>query len=92
MVTTTILCPACQSDKVIKFGKTLENKQRYCCKEMSCQKNTFLWDYTYNGRLPGIKEKIIDMALNGSGVRDTVRVLKVSINTVISTLKKKRAS
>ncbi|WP_341786696.1 IS1-like element transposase [Rickettsia endosymbiont of Cantharis rufa] len=28
------------------------------------------------------------MSINGSGVRDTVRVLKVSINTVIRVLKK----
>ena len=32
----------------------------------------------------GTAEKIIEMALNGSGVRGTSRVLKVSINTVIS--------
>ncbi|CDW88504.1 UNKNOWN [Stylonychia lemnae] len=35
----------------------------------------------------------IEMAINGSGVRDTVRVLKVGINTVIRSLKKvKRAT
>ena len=38
----------------------------------------------------GIKEKIIDMAINGSGIRDTARVLKIDKNTVISTLKKKK--
>ena len=30
------------------------------------------------------------MALNGSGIRDTARVLRVSPTTVINTLKKKR--
>ncbi|CDL84577.1 hypothetical protein XCR1_1980007 [Xenorhabdus cabanillasii JM26] len=34
-----------------------------------------------------MKERIIDMAMNNSGVRDTARVLKVGINTVIRTLK-----
>ncbi len=34
-----------------------------------------------------MKEQIVEMALNGSGVRGTVRVLKVGINTVIRTLK-----
>jgi transposase-like protein len=29
------------------------------------------------------------MSLNGSGIRDTARVLKISPRTVISTLKKK---
>ena len=30
------------------------------------------------------------MALNGSGIRDTARVLKISPNTVMSELKKTR--
>ena len=33
---------------------------------------------------PGIKEQIADMALNGSGIRDTSRVLGIGKNTVIS--------
>jgi transposase-like protein len=32
---------------------------------------------------------MIDMALNGSGIRDTARVLKISPTTVITELKKK---
>ncbi|MDR0613121.1 MAG: hypothetical protein LBG45_06530, partial [Dysgonamonadaceae bacterium] len=36
----------------------------------------------------GTKEKIIEMTLNGSGVRDTGRVLKISRDTVCSVLKK----
>ena len=35
------------------------------------------------------KQQMVDMALNGSGIRDTARVLRVSPTTVISTLKKK---
>jgi transposase-like protein len=38
--------------------------------------------------LPEVKKQIIDMALNGSGIRDTVRVLEISPTTVISQLKK----
>ena len=38
------------------------------------------------------KEKVIDMAMNGSGVRDTGRVLGISKDTVTSVLKKKRES
>src|SRR5688500_19694180 len=33
---------------------------------------------TYTGRSPEVKAQIIDMALNGSGIRDTERVLKIS--------------
>jgi transposase-like protein len=46
-------------------------------------KNTFLLDCFYNGALPEVKSKIIEMALNGNGIRDTARVLKISPTTVI---------
>jgi transposase-like protein len=35
------------------------------------------------------KKKIIDMAMNGSGIRDTARVLEISPTTVINALKKR---
>ena len=50
----------------------------------------FLLQYHNTGRLPEVKQQIVDMALNGSGIRDTVRVLGVSPTTVMTTLKKKR--
>ena len=34
-----------------------------------------------------MKDKIVDMAFNDSWVRDTARVLKIGINTVLRTLK-----
>jgi IS1 family transposase len=46
-------------------------------------------DYRYKAYEQGIKEQVVDMAINGSGIRDTARVLKINKNTVISTLKKK---
>jgi transposase-like protein len=33
--------------------------------------------------LPEVKEKIAEMAMNGSGIRDTARVLRISPSTVI---------
>ena len=45
--------------------------------------------YSDKGRLPAVKQQIVDMTLNGSGVRDIVRVLGVSSATVIDVLKKK---
>lgn len=35
-----------------------------------------------------VKQKIGDLAINGSGIRDTARVLKISPTTVIEELKK----
>jgi transposase-like protein len=45
-------------------------------------------DFTYRGYLPQVKQQISDMALNGSGIRDRARVLKISATTTIETLKK----
>ena len=44
--------------------------------------------YTYRSYLPEVKQQIPDMAVNGSGMRDTARVLKISRNTVTAVLKK----
>jgi transposase-like protein len=44
--------------------------------------------YSDLGRLPQIKEQIIEMSLNGSGIRDIARVLKISPTTVIEEIKK----
>jgi transposase-like protein len=89
MVLIPVLCPHCQSDQVIKGGKTQAGKQRYKCQNADCSHYSFQLDLTYKGRLPKVKEQIVDMALNGSGIRDTVRVLKISSATVINELKKK---
>jgi len=45
-------------------------------------------DYSNQGYLTEVKLKVTDMAMNGSGIRDTARVLKISPVTVIKELKK----
>jgi transposase-like protein len=35
-------------------------------------------DYTYAGHAAGVKQQILDMAMNASGIRDTARVGGVS--------------
>ena len=89
MVLVPVTCPYCQSAQVIKGGKTETGKQRYRCQQTGCSHRSFVLAPAYNGHLPQIKEQIIDMALNGSGIRDTARVLKISPTTVINELKKK---
>lgn len=90
MASIEILCPACKSNQVVKFGWNRQGKQRYQCQHERCAKNTFILEYENKGYLPEVKQQIIEMALNGSGIRDTSRVLKISINTVLSELKKKK--
>ena len=89
MVRMPVLCPHCHSDQVIKGGKTTAGQQRYKCQNTDCPHYSFQLVLLYKGRAPAIKEQIVDMSLNGSGIRDTARVLKISPTTVISTLKKK---
>jgi transposase-like protein len=40
-------------------------------------------DYSHPGQSPEVKEQIVEMAMNASGIRDTARVLHVSTNTVM---------
>jgi len=92
MVLEPICCPNCQSSEVIKNGKSNEGKQRYRCRNSDCARASFILDYTYRGYLPEVKQQISDMAMNGSGIRDTARVLKISPTTVIEELKKTSAA
>jgi len=89
MVHKIVVCPHCQSDQVGKRGKTDTGKQRYRCHNLKCAHQSFLLDSAYKGRAPEIKQQIVEMSLNGSGVRDTARVLQISTATVIHELKKK---
>jgi transposase-like protein len=41
-------------------------------------------EYTYAGQSLEVKQQMVDMALNASGIRDTARVLHVSPTTVIN--------
>ncbi len=88
MASIDVTCPYCKGHKVIKKGDTAQGVQRYHCRHTACQR-TFLLDYQNNGCQPGMAERIIDMGMNGSGVRDTARVLGISINTVLSAFKKR---
>ena len=89
MVLIPVSCPYCQSDQVTKRGKTDTGKQRYRCQNPACSHRSFLLDPAYKGRLPAIKQRVIEMSLNGCGIRDTARVLKISTATVIQELKKR---
>ena len=91
MIMQVLHCPHCQGTDIIRQGTTRQGKQRYRCQENSCKGRTFLLDYTYAGHAAGVKQQIIDMAMNASGIRDTARVLHVSPTTVIKGLKQKRA-
>ncbi len=90
MITQVLHCPTCHGTDIVRHGTTSEGKQRYRCRK--CREGrgrTFLLVYSYAGQSPEVKEQIVEMAMNASGIRDTARVLKISPTTVLSELKKR---
>ena len=92
MITHVLHCPYCQGTDIVRHGTSPEGKQRYRCRGCPERGRTFLLEYAYAGQSPEVKQQIVDMALNASGIRDTARVLHVSPTTVIKELKKRHLS
>ena len=88
MAEAAVRCPHCQSEQVVKYGKATNGKARFRCQQREDCGRTFLRTYTYSGRLPAVKRQIVEMTLNGSGIRDIARVLQIGPNTVMKELKK----
>ncbi len=61
---------------------------RFCKKTFQ----PFQLDYIYTAHKEGIKEQVVTMEMNGSGVRDISRVLNIGLNTVLRTLKNSNQS
>jgi transposase-like protein len=79
----------CRSTGVIKAGKQADGTQRYRCQNGQCERRIFLLHYQDRGRIPEIRRHVVGMAINGSGIRDTARVLRISPTTVIAVFKKR---
>jgi transposase-like protein len=86
MIIQVLHCPNCQGTDIIRHGEIRQGKQRYRCRKQRCAGRTFLPEYAYAGQSPEVKQQIIDMAMNASGIRDTARVLHISPNTVLAEL------
>jgi transposase-like protein len=82
--------PQCHSIDVVQYGQQAPGTQRYRCNNLACPRPMFLLQSQDQGRLPAVKPQSVDMTLPGSGVRDIVRVVRVSSATVINVLKKTR--
>lgn len=85
MAKVIVICKYCKSERVIFSGKQ-SGKQRCKCK--NCNRS-FQLEYSYNAYKEGVKDRIIPMAHNGSGIRDTARVLGINKNTVIAHIREK---
>jgi transposase-like protein len=93
MIMHVLHCPYCQGTDIVKHGLSPEGKQRYRCRAcLEGRGRTFLLAYSSAGQSSEVKQQIVDMAMNASGIRDTARVLHVSPTTVIKELKKRNLS
>ena len=92
MATVKVKCPYCGSEKVIGCGKSKSGKQRYACKNSECSHKIFQIENQYYGCKPDIDRQIVDMTVNASGICDISRVLKITTDKVMSTLKKQRSN
>ena len=90
MAVVAVQCPECGSRAIVKYGWQANDEQGYRRNNLSCERKIFLLQYPDKGWVPEVKQQIVEMALNGSGIRDTARVLGVSPTIGMTTLKKKR--
>ena len=87
MVYEAVVCPACaQAAPVYRHGRATDGTQRYRC--TACRR-TFQVQYRHKIHEAGVRGRITQLALNGSGIRDTARVLGISTQAVMAELKKK---
>ena len=84
----TVQCPHCHRDQVVNRGKTARGPPRDLCQKKACATGRVLLDATNRGCLPEVQERIIDLSLHASGMRDTARALPSSTDTGLSALKK----
>ncbi len=88
MALVDVKCPFCERiDAVKKQGSGKAGHQRYRC-QACCR--SFQLEYKYCACRQGMKDQIIDLAMNNAGIRDTARALHISINAVARTLKNSR--
>jgi len=74
-----ITCPNCGTHDIRKNGHR-RGKQNYQCKHCGRQ---FIEFYSTTGYAQEVKEKCLEMYVNGLGFRGIERVTKVNHNTVI---------
>jgi transposase-like protein len=74
-VELTISCQYCKG-QLYKHGKSGEGKQRFRCR--SCGK-TQLAQYSYNAYDPKLNQNIIALTKEGVGIRETARLLGITL-------------
>jgi transposase len=85
MVYEAVVCPPChQLEAVYRHGRTADGRQGDRC--TACRRRFQLQPTACQA---GTADKIEALALHGSGIRDTARVLGISPQTGLAHLKKR---
>ncbi|AHG20616.1 transposase [Chania multitudinisentens RB-25] len=88
MAKVNVKCPFCGQTKSVKtHGLGKAKHQRYRCQMRS---RTFQLDYSYCACQHGMKEQIVDLAMNNAAIPDTAWALHISIHAVVRMLKNSR--
>jgi insertion element IS1 protein InsB len=83
-VSDTVFCPGCFGGSVNKNGRTRTGKQQYCCKD--CGKR-FISHYSYRAYASNTNDQIIRLLKEGVGMRGIVRLLGISIVTLLNRIR-----
>lgn len=88
MITLVVLCPHCQSDRLVRNGKAADGtRARYLCR--ACQRRS-TQDPRPNGYTDEQRETILRAAQERSSLRGLARTFGVARHTVARWVKKKR--
>jgi transposase-like protein len=82
-----ILCPKCQTDSLVKNGKTSSGKQKYYCNRCGAYGSTDSSRYSEEQ-----KEEILRVYRERASLRGIHRIYGTAITTVLAWLKKKQNS
>jgi insertion element IS1 protein InsB len=80
-----VKCPHCEGTNIKRNGIKSSGQQNYCCK--NCNKQ-FQSHYRYRGADPKVRKQALEMSMNGSGIRDIGRVLKLAPSSVLDKLRR----
>ena len=85
MITRVVICPDCQSEHVIGFGRTTGGHARYRCKD---GKRCFS-DAPERGHSDAFKEQVLAAYQERASMHGIARVFKIGRNTLTKWLKEK---
>ena len=79
MTFIAVRCPPCQSEQIVKRGKTGCGTQRYLCQNTMCATGSFLLDYRYLGRLPEVKHQVVFQKWRWTAMNVTLDLIFVAL-------------